>query len=61
MAYPNIQPMIPTLHPNYNDSTRSIITELRETKQQLIDQIEVLSQRIEALERWRSCESSKRV
>lgn len=61
MAYPNIHPMIPTLHPNYNDSTRSIIAELRETKQQLIDQIEVLSQRIEALERWRSCESSKRV
>ena len=59
MAYPNIHPMIPTLHPNYNDSTRSIIAELRETKRQLIDQIEVLSQRIEALERWRSCESSK--
>ena len=59
MAYQNIHPMIPTLHPNYNDSTQYLILELRETKRQLIDQIEVLSQRIEALERWRSCESSK--
>ena len=50
---------IPTPYPNYNDTTAYLVHELRETKQQLIDQIEVLSQRIEALERWRQCESSK--
>lgn len=50
---------IPTPYPNYNDATSYLVRELRETKRQLIDQIEVLSQRIEALERWRQCESSK--
>lgn len=53
MAYPNIHPMIPTLHPNYNDSTQYILSELRETKRQLIEQIQVLTQRIEVMERWR--------
>lgn len=52
MAYPNIHPMIPTLHPNYNDSTQYLLYELRETKRQLIEQIEVLSQRIAAMELW---------
>jgi len=52
MAYPNIHPMIPTLYPNYKDSTHLIITELRETKRQLIEQIEVLNQRIAAMELW---------
>jgi hypothetical protein len=52
MAYPNIYPMIPTLHPNYNDSTQYVLYELRETKRQLIEQIEVLSQRIAAMELW---------
>jgi len=50
MAYPNIHTMIPTLHPNYNDSTRYILYELRETKRQLIEQIEVLNQRITEME-----------
>lgn len=52
MAYPNIHPMIPTLHPNYNDSTQYLLYELRETKRQLIEQIEVLNQRITAMELW---------
>ena len=52
MAYPNIHPMIPTMHPNYNDSTQYLLSELRETKRQLIEQIEVLSQRIAAMELW---------
>lgn len=52
MSYPNIHPMIPTLHPNYNDSTQYLLYELRETKRQLIEQIEILSQRIAAMELW---------
>lgn len=52
MAYPNIHPMIPTLHPNYNDTSQFLINELQETKRQLIKQIEVLSQRIEVMEQW---------
>ncbi len=52
MAYPNIHPMIPTLHPNYNDSTPYLLCELREVKRQLMDQIAVLSQRIEMMEQW---------
>ncbi len=52
MAYPNIHPMIPTLYPSYNDSTQYLLYELRETKRQLIEQIEVLSQRIAAMELW---------
>ena len=36
---------IPTLHPNYNDQTPYLIHELRETKRQLIEQIEALNQR----------------
>lgn len=52
MAYPNVHPMIPTLHPNYNDSTPYLLHELREVKKQLMEQIEVLNQRIVVMERW---------
>jgi len=53
MAYPNIHPMIPTLYPNYSDSTHLLLNELLSLKTQLLTQIEVLNQRIEVTERWK--------
>jgi len=59
MVNPNIYPVIPTLHPNYNDSTPYLLYELREVKRQLMEQIEVLNQRIVVMERW--CQDEKRL
>ena len=53
MAYPNIHPMIPTLYPNYSDSTNLLLNELLSLKTQLLTQIEVLNQRIAVMERWK--------
>lgn len=53
MAYPNIHPMIPTLYPNYSDSTHLLLSELLSVKTQLMAQIDVLSQRIAVMERWK--------
>ena len=43
---------IPTPNRNYNDQTPYLIHELRETKRQLIEQIEALNQRLAVIEQW---------
>ncbi len=46
--------MIPSLHPNYDDRTPEIIRDLRNMKNELIEQIDLINKRLDAIESLKS-------